>query len=220
MKGRRGSAARALAMAAVLAVRSSNAGPGSATGAGAPRVTRSSERRPPSVALPARSGMKLWIAGGVGAVVPVPAGGGGGFTLAFELADRVSAGAFGHCAAASGGQTDGAAGNATASAPRKMALLCDFGLTTGVRGATRPVSPAIEIGIGWGFFGLVDETRSAGTYSGTGAVVFTQVGARIAERYQVMLRTDVPLFRASLDSRGTDCVHGVSLVGEFGFRIF
>lgn len=181
-------------------------------------VPRASARGRPvgSAAFGAR--LALWIEGGVGAIIPIPAGGGGGLTLAYGLAKHADAGIFGHCIGASGG-AGGAAGETSASA-KSVGVLCDLGLAAAIHGAPRPIAPEVEIGLAWGFLALVDESRRAGRYSGSGPLVSARGGVRIAERYQAMLRADVPLFRAGLEGGADDTLYGWSLVGEFGFRLF
>jgi hypothetical protein len=202
----------AIAAAAVLAL------------AGRSNVAASAERpvKRRAAVLPSASSrgrLTLWIEGGVGAIVPIPAGGGGGFSLAYEIAGRGHAGVFGHCTGASGGPTDAAPSERGALA-QKVGLLCDVGLAAGFHGTPRPVAPDVEIGLGWGFVGLVDESKRAGHYLGTGALVMARAGARIAERYQAMFRADVPLFRAALEGAAGETFYGWSFLGEFGFRLF
>lgn len=190
----------------------------------APSQAVAGERRPATRKAPLlsdaspRAGLSLWIEGGVGAIVPIPAGGGGGLVLSYPVAKDARVGVFGHCTGASAGPTSAPAGEA-ATPPRKAGVLCDAGLVAGIHGAPRPIAPDIELGVGWGFMGLVDESRRAGRYSGTGVVLSARVGARIGARYQVMLRGDVPLFRAAAEGGG-DGLYGLGLVGEFGFKLF
>jgi len=167
---------------------------------------------------PSRGRATLWIEGGVGAIVPLPAGGGGGLTLAYELAVRTHLGVFGHCTGASAGPT-GPAGSEAAKGTQRAGLLCDVGFVAGMHGEAHPLAAEVEVGVGWGFVDWVDESRRPGAYRGTGALIAAQAGVRIVERYQAMLRADVPLFRAAFDGAG-DTIHGWSFVGEFGFRLF
>jgi hypothetical protein len=197
---------RAIAAAVVFAVAPSNA-------AAIEQKALSPRRAPP------RAGLTLWIDGGVGTIVPIPAGAGGGLSLSYAFANQARAGMFGHCTGASGGSPDAEAGEA-AKTPHRAGLLCDLGLAFGWHGTQRPVAPAVEIGLGWGFVRLIDRSRGAGKYAGTGAVLSAGAGARVGERYEVMLRADVPFFRAALEPGSGDTLYGMSLVGEFGFRIF
>jgi len=158
-----------------------------------------------------RGGIGLWLEGGLGAVVPVPAGIGGGAKLVDELGPAVSVGVFAYCAGASTGPDH-------AEANRKKAFLCDAGVNTGFHGIGQGFVPALSLGLGWGFLQLTDASAGSAGYHGRGAVLSAQIGGRIGRRYEVMLRADMPLFRAGGPDAGIR--YGMGLVGEFGIRLF
>jgi hypothetical protein len=163
-----------------------------------------------------RGGIGLWLEGGVGAVVPVPAGIGGGARLVYESGSPVNVGAFAYCAGASSGPDHAAA--AAAQVQQKKAFLCDAGVNAGLHGKGRGFLPALSLGLGWGFLELTDESAGSVRYRGRGAVLSARMGGRIGRRYEIMLRADVPLFRAVDPGAGTR--YGMGLMGEIGIRLF
>jgi hypothetical protein len=176
----------------------------------------SEKRTGPS--LPRRSnggGIGLWLEGGVGAVVPVPAGGGAGAKLVYHFGPTIDVGVFAHCAGASTGPDHA---DVAAEVQRKTGLLCNTGMTAGLHGVGQGFVPALALGFGWGILELTEEPAGSAIYRGSGVVLSAQVGGRIGLRYEVMVRVDTPLFRAVDPGAGTR--YGMGLVGEFGIRMF